>query len=62
MEDFNKAIALNPYHSRAYFNRGYVYLKKENVESAVQNFQKACALGYEAACKAIQKIENSPRG
>jgi Tfp pilus assembly protein PilF len=44
LEDFNKAIDINPNYQRAYDNRGYLYLDLGEYESAINDFQKAIQL------------------
>ena len=42
IEDFNKAIAINPNYAKAYYNRGVIYYKKWLDEKAISDFRKAC--------------------
>ena len=56
IEDFNRAIALNPNYADAYNNRGFVYIEKGNMTKAATDFQKACDLGYQVGCANLQKV------
>jgi protein O-mannosyl-transferase len=47
LEDFNKAIILNPTYAKAYFNRGTVYLEKGSIELAINDFSKTIDLNPE---------------
>jgi tetratricopeptide (TPR) repeat protein len=44
IEDFNRAIALNPKHAKAYNNRGFAYYDKGQIDQAIKDFDKAIAL------------------
>jgi len=56
LEDFNKAIAINPNYAKAYYNRGVIYYKKWLDEKAISDFRKACDMGIEIGCKTLQKV------
>ncbi len=56
MEDFSTVILLNPNSAGAYFNRGIAQFKTGRKELAVSDFQKACSLGDNAGCNALQTI------
>ena len=44
IEDFSKAIALNPDDAEAYYNRGIAYAKLNKHERAIEDYGKAIAL------------------
>ena len=48
MEDFNKAIRLDPSYAKAYQARGSVYWVLGNKERAQKDYEKAKSLGYRA--------------
>ena len=54
LEDYGRALALNPAFAEAYFNRGGLYSKAGQTELARADYQKACDLGYEQGCNALQ--------
>jgi len=55
LEDYNRAIASNQNYAIAYYNRGKLFLNTGKKELALTDFQKACNLGYENACQALQE-------
>ena len=44
IEDFNKAISINPNYAGAYNNRGNAYYKKGQYDRAIEDYNKAIAL------------------
>jgi tetratricopeptide (TPR) repeat protein len=44
LEDYNKTIALEPYHYEAYVSRGEVLLRKGYLEAAARDFETAVAI------------------
>ena len=44
IEDYNKAIALDPNYADAYYNRGVAYAKKGQYDRAIEDYNKAIAL------------------
>ena len=44
LEDYSRAIALNPEEPTAYFYRGRIYADLDNPEQAIANFDQAIAL------------------
>jgi tetratricopeptide (TPR) repeat protein len=44
LEDYNKAIALDPSYSEAYDNRGLLYQKMGRVDNAIEDFSKSILL------------------
>ena len=40
IQDYDKAIELNPNHAEAYSNRGIAFLRKSEYDSAIQDFEK----------------------
>jgi len=53
--DFDKAIELDPNNARAYFYRGMVKLRFQDVENAYSDLKKASNLQYDEAEDAIWK-------
>ncbi len=45
INNFTKAIKLNPNNSGAYYNRGLAYIETKNLKLATKDAQKACSLG-----------------
>jgi len=56
LKDFDNALALNQSLAEAYHNRAKVYWKTGQREFAVADFRKACDLGYENGCRALQEL------
>src|SRR3989338_2224971 len=44
IEDYNKAIALDPNYAQAYSNRGVAYYNKRQYDRAIEDYNKAIAL------------------
>jgi tetratricopeptide (TPR) repeat protein len=44
MEDYNKAIQLNPNDAEAYYNRGNAYVAKGQYDRAIEDYNKAIQL------------------
>ena len=44
MEEYQKAIELNPNHPHAYYNLGFLLQKKGDEQSAVANYEKAASI------------------
>lgn len=55
IDNFNKALELNPNSAKAYNNRGITYGNKGQHDMAIADFQKACDMGYEDSCKNLQR-------
>ncbi|MEK6783296.1 MAG: tetratricopeptide repeat protein [Bacteroidota bacterium] len=58
IEDFNKAIELNPDDSKPYFSRGLAKLKIGQKDSGCLDFSKSGELGNETAYETIKKYCN----
>jgi|GEM_PF-3771313 len=56
IENYNKAIQLNPNLAEAYYNRGVAYKHKGQYDKAISDFQTACKRGCEEGCKVLQRI------
>jgi len=55
IEDYSKVIALNyQEYSQVYVDRGLTYVKVGQVEAAAADLKKACDLGDDFGCKALQ--------
>ncbi len=46
LNDFNKAIELNPKYSRVYYNRGIVFYDTEYYQKAIDDYTRAIELGF----------------
>ena len=55
IEDLNKEIDSNPKDFLAYYRRGLEYMNKGNIDKAISDFRKICAMGYKNGCKELQK-------
>ena len=44
IEDYNKAIELNPNFAVAYFNRGFIKAKQNNFIDAVEDYSMICLI------------------
>ena len=44
IEDYNKAVELNPEYALAYYNRGNAYLSLDKYQQAIEDFDRAIAL------------------
>src|SRR5271169_2012487 len=49
INDFNKAIELNPKDEVAYYNRGIAYYALGNIDMAIQNLKMSAQLGLKRA-------------
>ncbi len=49
LDDYNKAIALNPEDTKAYIDRGFVYFNQKQWDLALDDYNKAVALNPEDA-------------
>jgi tetratricopeptide (TPR) repeat protein len=54
IEDFTKALSLNPHFVRGYLDRGGYYEKSGNRGLALRDYEKACDMGSEAGCEALR--------
>ena len=65
LDDYSKAIALNPNFAIAYYNRAYVYLELKKKTEAITDFRQGAALSqqqgdmlsYQQALELIQVLE-----
>ena len=55
IDDFAKAIEINPKYAEAYYFRGSVKIILKQKESGCIDFEKAGELGFEDAQEAIKK-------
>jgi len=58
IEDYSKAIELNPNYAEAYANRGCAKEELGDKEGAIADWQKAADLGDEEAVKWIQELKS----
>ena len=56
LKDIDRAIELDRNYAEAYFVRGNIHLRKGNNEGAVLNYRKACDLGNQGGCRALQAL------
>jgi tetratricopeptide (TPR) repeat protein len=54
IEDYSRAISINPNYSMAYNSRGVVYSMIGNREKAIADYRKACQLENEVGCKNLR--------
>ena len=60
IEDYSKAIELNPNYVEAYANRGCAKEELGDKEGAISDWQKAADLGDEEAAKWIKESQTKP--
>ena len=56
MEDYDRAIHLNPSDPNAYYNRGLVFDKMGRLDKAIADFRKSCDLGRREGCRVAQTL------
>ena len=63
LEDFNRAVELNPANSSAYYNRGVVYREKGMFREAAADMERYCALvpADTAAKRELEKMREKAR-
>ncbi len=49
IEDFNRALKINPQFTEAYHNRGVVYLKQEKYQQAIEDFNRVIQINPQLA-------------
>lgn len=54
----NRSIRLKQDNGWAYYNRGHIYFKRGKQKLALKDAQKACSLGYKAACQVYARYKN----
>jgi len=57
IEHWNRFLALQPNHAKAYLERGGTFLHKGDLKRAFQDAQKACQLGEEEACARSETLK-----
>ena len=57
IEDYTKAIQLNPDHADAYYNRGTAYFSKDEVKRAIEDYTKAIQLNPDHANSYYNRAE-----
>lgn len=55
--DFNRALSLRPDFAPAYYNRGIVYARSGDRKRAGEDFEAACARGFQPACEGLEKLQ-----
>lgn len=58
LDDFEKAIELNPNHVDALLKCGIIYGKQGNKQTACDFLNRACKLGSEDACQGVERFCN----
>ena len=56
IEDFSKAITINPDLAYVYFNRGLAHIQSGNKRSSIPDFKKACDLDFKWGCRAMEIV------
>lgn len=56
IENYSKAIAINPNDSTLLLNRGNAYLRGGQRNNAILDFKKACKMGYEPSCNTLKSV------
>lgn len=56
IENYSKAIAINPNDSTLLLNRGNAYLQGGHRNKAILDFKKACKMGYEPSCDTLKSV------
>jgi|GEM_PF-946521 len=57
LRKFTRSVELSPSNSKAYFNRGIVYLRQNKRQVAIVDFKKACGLGNKEGCSVAAKFD-----
>ncbi len=50
MQDLNKAVSIKPDYAEALFQRGSIYHKQKNLESAKSDMKASCGMNFKNAC------------
>jgi len=56
IDGLNNAIERKPDYAHAYYLRGLCYLEIDNEDDAEYDLEKACDLGHEEACEALEEF------
>lgn len=56
IEDYTKALDLDPGQVKAIYNRGLAYKRAKEYDAAHRDFKKVCALGSQAACEKAKEL------
>ncbi len=59
IEQYSAAIALDPSRPHPYAGRGYAYILKGSLQSAITDLQKACNLGDRDGCHILEVLRGS---
>ena len=54
LDDYDKAVQIDPQFAKAFYNRGFVYRDVEQPEQACTDWKKACELGFANGCGAVR--------
>jgi tetratricopeptide (TPR) repeat protein len=57
VEHWNRFLALQPNHARAYLERGGTFFHKRDLKRAFEDAQKACQLGEQEACARTESLK-----
>ena len=55
LNDYDRAIEINPTFAQAYYNRGILRLRMNDPLNACEDFKKVKSLGYDKADALIEK-------
>lgn len=61
IRDLSRVIAFDPDFVLAYHNRGIAYAWSGKRELAVSDFNKACKMGFEPACRSVEFMKSAGR-
>ena len=54
LQDYDKAIEINPEYADAYYNRGVTYAELGNQRQAIEDLQRAAKLGSKDARNSLR--------
>jgi Flp pilus assembly protein TadD len=57
LEDYNRAITMDPNFATAYFERGLLFERRGMSDNARADYKMGCDLGFTPACNALQAFK-----